>query len=110
MTVGRARKLGATHVAPGEKRTGKDGKKYPARRNAPLLPDPIQEECSTCDTLEDRWQHSASSFLGDLTAMRAYWSKEFGNWEKFGKPSALVSLAKQADEEWKLLAKFFNVK
>lgn len=75
-------------------------------KSAPVvIVDPIQEPCADCVTDEERWQRSAANFLGDLLAMRAYWSKEFGEWERFKRPSMLVSLAEQAAKEWKELAK-----
>jgi hypothetical protein len=66
------------------------------------MSDPIQEDCTS---EEERWQHSATDFLGELLSMRACWAREFGEgWEQFEKPAALVTLAKQAAEELTTLA------
>lgn len=107
-TVERARKSVVTYVTP-EKRVGKDGKKYPAKRKRKPKPnaraaDPIQEDCTDCNTEQERWQHSLGNLAGDAVSIRAYWTREFGEWEKFEVPSSLVTLAKQAAKVWTELA------
>jgi hypothetical protein len=32
--------------------------------------------------------------------MHAYWTQQFGDWQRFEVPSALVTLAKEAAETW----------
>ncbi len=64
---------------------------------------PIQEDCDDCTTAEQRWERSCTSFLGDVASMEAYWRKEFGDWEKFERTTALVALAKDAADKWKKL-------
>jgi hypothetical protein len=67
--------------------------------------DPIQAPCPGCDTEEARWQGSAANMLGDVLAMRAFWTREFGaGWQKFEVPSSIVTLAKQAAKELEKLA------
>jgi hypothetical protein len=55
-TVLRARKSGASNAAP-ETRTGKDGKKYPAKRQKAVQQvfDVIQEPCYDCETAIGYW-------------------------------------------------------
>jgi hypothetical protein len=50
------------------------------------------------------WQRSLSNLAGDAISMRAFWTKEFGQWERFDRPSDLVTLARQAAEAWTELA------
>jgi hypothetical protein len=106
-TVRKAR-TGDNQLSP-EKRTGKDGKKYPAKSKASPKPslrasDPIQEDCTDCDTLEQYWQRSLGNLAGDAISMRSFWTREFGKWQKFEAPSSLVTLAKQAAKVWTELA------
>jgi hypothetical protein len=104
-TVAKARR------APGEKsppakRTGKDGKSYPAKpkpKKTKSLPadDPIQEPYDAdCITDQQRWEWSLGHFAGDAVAMRAFWTREFGNWEKFEVSPELIKLAEQAEKAW----------
>jgi hypothetical protein len=65
----------------------------------------IEEPDEEASTDQSRWQRSAGSMLGELLSLRAYWRKEFGKWETFEIPTALVTLAKQAAEELSELAK-----
>lgn len=78
-------------------------------RNSNLPPadeslDPIQDECTDCENPQARWQHSCAFMLGEILAMRAYWRREFGDWEKFEVSSQLVQLATQARRELDLVA------
>jgi hypothetical protein len=41
---------------------------------------------------------------GEAISLRASWRKEFGDWEKFKAPSDLITLAKQAADEWAAIA------
>jgi hypothetical protein len=75
-----------------------------ADRAEPLAPDPIQEPCTDCDTPEQFWERSLGNLAGDAISMRAFWNREFGEWEKFEVPSSLVTLAKQAAKVWTELA------
>jgi len=94
------------------KRLGKDGKarKLPAKPKIKKPPpidlpgDPIQETCADCETPEQFWQRSLSNLAGDAVAMRAFWTRQFGAWEKFEVTSELVTLAEQAAEVWSKLA------
>jgi hypothetical protein len=61
-------------------------------------------EYADADTAEERWQRSLSNLAGDAIALRAFWRKEFGDWEKFKAPSDLITLAKQAADEWAAIA------
>jgi hypothetical protein len=66
--------------------------------------DPIQEPCEDCETAADHWQRSAENLAGDAISMRPYWTRQFGEWEKFDVPTSLVTLAKEAAKEWAQLA------
>jgi len=102
-TVRRSR--GAPCGAP-EKRTGRDGKSYPARKMPKRKAEPplIHEECEECSTDEQRWQQSCAGMLGEMLSLAPYWRKEFGKWERFHVTSALVKLAAQAADELSSLA------
>ena len=79
-----------------------------ARLVLPRTADPIQEEMEdhATATLEQRWQWSAMNHLSDIVVMFAYWDREFGkDWQKFERPSALVTLAKEADAAFSQLLK-----
>ncbi len=69
-----------------------------------LKSDPIQEPCTDCSTAEEFWQRSLGNLAGDAISIRAFWTRQFGEWEKFETPSSLVTLAKQAAEVWTKLA------
>lgn len=106
-TVLRARKKATASHEAVEKRTGRDGKvrKLPQpKKSAPHASDPIHETCADCDTQEQHWQRSLSNLAGDAISMRAYWTREFGKWEKFETPSQLVKLAGEAARAWAKLA------
>lgn len=53
---------------------------------------------------EERWQRSLGNLAGDAVSIRAFWTREFGEWEKFQAPSDLVTLAAQAAQAWTSLA------
>jgi Winged helix-turn-helix DNA-binding len=89
-TVRRAR--GASCDAP-ETVIGRDGKQYAATKT-----DPQPSEV-------DRWQRSLGNVAGDAVALRAFWTREFGDWQTFEAPSSPVTLAKQAAEAWTQLAR-----
>lgn len=101
-TMRRAKPSPASYDAP-EKRVGRDGKSYPARK-PPQASDPIQETCDDCDTPEQHWQRSLGNLAGDAISMSAYWSRQFGKWQRFDVPSSLVSLVEQAAKAWSELA------
>lgn len=67
--------------------------------------DPIQEPCTDCETPEEFWQRSLSNLASDAISMRAFWTRQFGEWKKFKVPSDLVTLAEQAAEAWATLAR-----
>jgi hypothetical protein len=67
--------------------------------------DLIQDQCLDCETPEQFWQTSLSNAAGDAIAMRAYWTRQFGDWQIFEVPTTLVTLVKQAAAEWLELAK-----
>jgi hypothetical protein len=67
-------------------------------------PNIYQEECQHCDDNAQRWQWSLENLAGDALSMRAYWTKLFGDWEKFAVPGTTATLAKLAAEEWAKLA------
>ena len=69
------------------------------------LADPVQEPCDDCVTQQEQWARSASNILANIASMRAFWKREFGDWTKFERSTALITLAKQADAEWKELTK-----
>jgi DNA-binding Lrp family transcriptional regulator len=66
--------------------------------------DPIQEPCENCATVAEHWQRSAENLAGDAISMRPYWTRQFGEWEKFDVPTSLMTLAKEAAKEWAQLA------
>lgn len=84
-------------------REGRDGKVY-RLPSKPHASDPIQEECEDCDTPQEHWQRSVSNMAGDAVSMSAFWSREFGRWDKFEVPSPLATLVKQAAAAWTKLA------
>lgn len=69
-------------------------------RSVPSPSDPIEEDCDDCNTDEERWQRSFRNMAGDATTARAYWTRQFGKWQDFEKPSDLLRLAKQVVREW----------
>jgi len=72
----------------------------------PTESDSIQED-DEGDSEQERWQRSLwnlSHMAGDAVAIRASWTREFGDWEKFEIPSQLVTLARQAAKEWTEIA------
>jgi len=89
----------APDVAP-DRRTGRDGRSYPvARKDVPLVEldyDLTQEMHPDAITPEQRWQWSAAALFGDLIAARAYWKREFGDWQTFRPPVELLALMDQA--------------
>lgn len=91
------RAVKATRCKPAKRR-----KRKPA---TPLASEPMQGACADCDTPEAHWQRSASNLAGDAISMRAYWTREFGDWEKFEVPASLVVVAKQAAQAWAQLSK-----
>jgi hypothetical protein len=66
--------------------------------------DPVQEDCDDCTSDEERWQRSLSSMAGDAVSLSSYWTRQFGNWNKFVVPQDLATLATQASEAWKQIA------
>jgi ParB-like chromosome segregation protein Spo0J len=66
--------------------------------------DPVQEPCENCETAAEHWQRSAENLAGDAISMRPYWTRQFGEWEKFDVPTSLVTLAKEAAKQWAQLA------
>jgi hypothetical protein len=85
------------HRSSRAKRNGADVR---AKPQPPPVPDIIEEACDYCRTDEERWQYSLGFHAGQIVALRAYWQREFGDWQKFEVPSSLVTLAKQAAKEW----------
>jgi hypothetical protein len=54
-------------------------------------------------TEEERWQRSLANMAyeaGGAASLRASWTKEFGEWERFTVPSYLVPLVEDASREW----------
>lgn len=103
-TVDRARPTAPNGAGDRKPLIGKDGKRYKPRRAAPPV-DPVQEPCDDCVTPDAQWERSASNIFANVASMRAFWRREFKDWEKFERSSALITLAKQADKEWKELTK-----
>jgi hypothetical protein len=64
----------------------------------------VTSEPDADDTPEQTWQRSLSNAAGEAVALRAYWTRIFGDWQKFKAPSDLVTLAKQAATAWVELA------
>jgi hypothetical protein len=52
------------------------------------------------ETRQDFWQRSLSNLAGEAISLRAYWTKHFGEWEKFDKPKEIKTLAMQAMAAW----------
>jgi hypothetical protein len=96
----RARK--AARMSEGEFEAEIDRRKR--RASAVLSGDPIEEACTDCRDTEERWQRSLGNLAGQAIALRAYWSREFGKWQKFEVPGSLAQLAKQAAQAWNELA------
>jgi hypothetical protein len=91
-------------------RVGRDGRrrKLPGRTAAFQMPDPdrdlLQDTHPDAITEEQRWQWSAANAAGDAIAMRAFWAREFGDWQRFKPPSELLTLAQDAVAAWQSLA------
>lgn len=67
--------------------------------------DPIQEPYDAdCITDQQRWEWSLGQYAGEAIAMRALWTRHFGNWERFERPPALVKLIEEAARAWGELA------
>jgi hypothetical protein len=75
----------------------------PPKPTTPIESAPPDDE-STNDTPEQRWQLSLGNHAGDAIALRAYLTHEFGNWERFERPSSLRMLARHAANAWTELA------
>ncbi|MBT1509495.1 hypothetical protein KIP88_03175 [Bradyrhizobium sp. SRL28] len=91
-------------------RIGRDGRRrrLPGTTASFQLPDPdrdlIQDMHPDAITEEQRWQWSAANAAGDAIAMRAFWSREFGDWGRFKPPPELLTLAQEAVAAWQSLA------
>jgi hypothetical protein len=77
----------------------------PKPDHTPTASDIMDEDCPDCRTEEERWQTSCANFASYAATMRAYWKRQFGDWQKFEIPSALVMLANEAAETWAQLAR-----
>jgi hypothetical protein len=66
--------------------------------------EPIDPVCEDCDSPEEFWRLSFLNHAGDAGTFRAYWSRQFGDWQNFEMSSDLVTLAEQAAEEWRAIA------
>jgi ParB-like chromosome segregation protein Spo0J len=75
-------------------------KKPKTETTTSLASDPIEEPCDDCNTEEERWQRSLGNMAGDAVSLPSYWTREFGEWEKFEVPTSLVTLVKQAAKAW----------
>jgi DUF3102 family protein len=88
------------------------GRNHRPKRNGKTSPphadDPVQEPCEDCTTPEETWQRSLVNIAGDMLSMRAFWTRQFGDWEKFNVTSDLVTLAEQASEELIQLSKMLR--
>jgi hypothetical protein len=60
----------------------------------------VTDETDVNDTPEVRWQTSLGNLAGEAIALQAYWTKTFGDWQKFSAPSDLATLAQQAAAAW----------
>jgi hypothetical protein len=67
------------------------------------LDDPIEEESAPGLTAKERWQNSIGNMAGEAISLQAYWTREFGEWEKLG-ARHLITLALQAAEAWSEIA------
>lgn len=69
-----------------------------------LSSDPIEEPCDDCITEpfgpQELWQRSLGHMAGDAISLPSYWTREFGDWEKFEVPTSVVTLVKQAAKVW----------
>jgi hypothetical protein len=107
-TVSRARERTTDTNVSVEKRTGKDGKapKLPEPKAKPnAKPQPIvlltDTPCTDCGTRQEFWQRSVFNMAGEAVSLTAYWKQQFGSdWEKFEVPSDMLTLVRQAVEEW----------
>jgi hypothetical protein len=70
----------------------------------PLIGALLLEHDDEDDPKEERWQRSLGNIAGTVIAMHAFWTREFGDWQKFDCPSDLVTLAKQAAQAMTELA------
>jgi hypothetical protein len=99
-TVSKARKATGDH-SPVE-RVGLDGK---VRRLPQLATDEDEDEaCTDCDGPQDFWARSLANAAGNALALKAFWTHQYGDWKSFVASSELVTLARQAAEEWRELA------
>jgi hypothetical protein len=65
-----------------------------------FLADPIQEACEDCETAAEHWQRSLENLAGDALSVRAFWKRQFGDWQQFKASPSLIKLARRAAKEW----------
>jgi hypothetical protein len=120
-TVGKIRKQSeaAGDVSKLDTRTDTQGRKQPAKKTKPKVDAEVTfgtpctrrvrvravESSPDCDTAQQRWEFSLRNLAGDAISLSAFWSREFGNWKRFNVASDLVTLAQQAADAWKQLAR-----
>jgi len=90
-------------------RKARDRKKILAKSNNASRDDfkwnePLEEPCEDCNSPQEFWERSAANMAGEAISLRAYWTRQFGKWEKCEKPSHLATLARQAADEWNAIA------
>jgi hypothetical protein len=56
-------------------------------------------------TSTQRWHWSMQNIAGDAIALRAFWTREFGDWRKFKIAPEMLVLARQAAEAWQALVR-----
>lgn len=92
----RLEKLEAKTQAPAEPEQTAEARKA-------LYADVHEEPAEEGDTEEDRFNRSAQNFLSDMITRRAYWKKQFGDWQQFKKSPTVIALMKDAHAEWMAL-------
>ena len=68
--------------------------------------DPFDDEHADSKTPQDFWQCSLANMAGDAISLEAFWTRQHGEaWRSYPVPSHLVTLAEQAADAWRELAR-----
>jgi hypothetical protein len=59
-----------------------------------------EEFCDDCDGPQEFWERSLANHAGDAAALRANWTRQFGDWQAFEVPTDVLALAREAAAEW----------
>jgi Protein of unknown function (DUF3102) len=74
-------------------------------RNAAQPADP-QQDGDAEGTPEECWRRSFAGLADDVLRARGYWTRQFGEWERFTASAELVTAVQAAAAEWPNLVKY----